>query len=242
MGNKRRFKDDEFDLEPNQNCLIVNKKFISDKEYDLRNDLISLEANKETTQSNDNDDLSFVVKNLVNDLISTTETNLNNEKFNKPTTDINQICDFNTSNASDLDLDDSFKLNYDFSLINTDANQDSNAFFNQQQQFDNSFNENAIIEHNYANNLPSTSSCKSFNENQSKPIKGALKNSNAMKLKKNVKFKGVTVFYFSRSQGGSTVPSQGGSSLGDYCFFNLNFSKIKKFDFNFSFVQSQEWI
>ena len=35
------------------------------------------------------------------------------------------------------------------------------------------------------------------------------------KQKKNVKFKGVTVFYFPRKQGFVCVPSQGGSTLGE---------------------------
>lgn len=37
--------------------------------------------------------------------------------------------------------------------------------------------------------------------------------------KKNVKFEGVTVYYFQRKQGFVCVPSQGGSTLGRPCFF-----------------------
>jgi hypothetical protein len=39
------------------------------------------------------------------------------------------------------------------------------------------------------------------------------------KNKKNVRFDDVTVYYFARSQGFVSVPSQGTVTLGLYCFF-----------------------
>lgn len=45
-------------------------------------------------------------------------------------------------------------------------------------------------------------------------VQGVLKKHGVQKGKKSVIFKGVTVFYFPRSQGFTCVPSQGGSTLG----------------------------
>jgi cysteine/serine-rich nuclear protein len=45
-------------------------------------------------------------------------------------------------------------------------------------------------------------------------IKGALKRQLSSSQSKKVNFRGVTVFYFPRSQGFTAVPSQGGSTLG----------------------------
>lgn len=50
--------------------------------------------------------------------------------------------------------------------------------------------------------------------NVTKIVKGLLKKSHVTRVKKSVNFKGVTVYYFPRSQGFTCVPSQGGSTLG----------------------------
>ena len=159
-------------------------------------------------RSNEVNEVNSVVKELVNELVNTT-------------TESEQL------ELSVASLDESFKLNYDFSLVADLPNDhqsdelaagqptDLTGDLYGSARFDNSF-----TEHNYANNcanVPSTSIQCSTAANQSspshphssKPVKGALRfNNNAMKStsKKNVKFKGVTVFYFSRNQGGSTVP------------------------------------
>jgi len=184
MAGKRRFKDDENES--------TNKRLANKDSVNFTNDLA--------------DDVPNVVRDLVSELVNTTDSELN------------------STGSIDFSLDDSFKLNYDFNLIQNDALYNS--------QYDNSFTETATSsssmlltdEHNYAN-VPTTSSSSSSNNNQqqqsnsSRSIKGALKsytnNNDAIKKhKKSVKFKGVTVFYFPRNQGGSTVPSQGGSTLG----------------------------
>ena len=195
MAGKRRLKDEEFDSSIDQNGSINANKKLKD------NDLVN-----ETTQSN----VNLIVKDLVTELIETTEIDLNDRLNN----DLNRV----TITNQKMELDDTFKLNYDFNLVNSELTNSTDALFN--QQFENCFTESntAIIEHNYAN-VPSTSSSFNHYKNQSnvhlqkrlinKPLKGALKfTNNAMNStnKKNVKFKGVTVFYFSRNQGGSTVP------------------------------------
>jgi len=202
MAAKRRFKDDE--CESN-----LNKRF-----------------SRPFNESND--EVQCVVREVVDKLVCTTDKTLNNSQINE------QI---HKSANNQIELDDSFKFNYDFSLIPNDA------LYN---QFENSFTETtnlstsaAILnqtatEHNYAN-VPTTSSTNQsshFNNSNanknnrnhstsSRTIKSALKCKNDTinsvstdKKKSGVKFKGITVFYFPRNQGGSTVPSQGGSTLG----------------------------
>lgn len=238
MANKRRFKEDESGS---------NKRLL--KDFNSNNLSADLNDRAETTQSSD---VQTIVKDLVTELIDATDNELNDQLIDGSTTyqqnDFNQI-DFTHCTAASQDLDDSFKLNYDFNLINNDALYNS-------QEFVNSFTEptltpttlsapivlnspspilnSTVSEHNYAN-VPTTSfSASNGHSNQtaisgSRPIKGALKFHDAIKStssnKKNVKFKGVTVFYFPRNQGGSTVPSQGGSTLG----MEMNHTDSKNF-------------
>lgn len=220
MAGKRLLNDgaelDEFPdaLSPNAGPSASARKRLKD------NDSTALSEVRPPSTSRPLDDfesneVNSVVKDLVTELVNTT-------------TESEQL------ELSVASLDDSFKLNYDFSLVADPAadllaDHQSDELANQPNdsadltsdlygsaRFDNSF-----TEHNYANNcanVPSTSCAaqcsNSINQSStshphsSKPVKGALRFANAMKStnKKNVKFKGVTVFYFSRNQGGSTVP------------------------------------
>lgn len=57
-------------------------------------------------------------------------------------------------------------------------------------------------------------SCDTDGSTTSRILRGALKRGEQNLHKKSVNFRGVTVYYFPRSQGFTCVPSQGGSTLG----------------------------
>ena len=198
MGNKRLFNDSG---ELNGALELGSRKRL--KEADCP--AFGQPGGEETPNEPAANEVNSVVKDLVTELVNTT-------------TESEQL------DLSGTSLDESFRLNYDFSLVANPTDLSTDQRVDEPQattayggaRFDTSF-----TEHNYANNcssVPSTScaasSSTSTSSNQSshphsgKPVKGALRFHNAMKStnKKNVKFKGVTVFYFSRNQGGSTVP------------------------------------
>lgn len=218
MGSKRFFDDSgELDrpLDEHQNHLNENhgssaRKRLKDADCPTSQPFDSAQQpiDEPAAQSNE---LNSVVQDLVTELVNTT-------------TESEQL------ELSVASLDESFKLNYDFGLV-VDPTDD--LLINDQRgdeltagqstaaattTYDSARFDSSFTEHNYANNcanVPSTSTQSSTSSNQSsphpassKPVKGALRFHNPMKStnKKNVKFKGVTVFYFSRNQGGSTVP------------------------------------
>lgn len=220
MANKRLLSDgSEFDCPPhelshNYGSASAAKRLkdtdCSNQPFDEAQQFAGADELVDEPQLNE---VNSAVKDLVTELVNTT-------------TESEQL------ELSVSSLDDSFKLNYDFALVDqTDQpNQRTDDQLSQPvnelstgQPIDDAFGsarfDSSFTEHNYANNcanVPSTScaTSSSTSENQSshshssKPVKGALRFHNAMKStnKKNVKFKGVTVFYFSRNQGGSTVP------------------------------------
>ena len=214
MGSKRLFDESgELDHHPPNENQFLEENHGSSARKRLKDAERSTDQPYDSAQPNE---VNSVVQDLVTELVNTT-------------TESEQL------ELSVASLDESFKLNYDFGLF-TDPTDDllndqqqgdelagqsttAAAAAAAATAYDSArFDSSCFTEHNYANNcanVPSTSNQSSTSSNQSshhpapsKPVKGALRFHNAMKStnKKNVKFKGVTVFYFSRNQGGSTVP------------------------------------